>query len=360
MPAWEAAGLQLECWPPVPEHIARPWDAADELLLHACRDDAPQLIINDRYGALQCAFPAANVWGDSFAARQSALRNLEFNQRAQSGQCFWQEDDLPAISGAVMIKVPKNFELLRFWLHHCQQRCQPDTPFYLAGMVKHWPVSWLNWIEQHSEGYEQSRIEKKARLIRFTLPRALPAMTAWQGYTSEDGLCLEALPGVFAREQLDIGSRVLLAQPDPGYQGIVCDLGCGNGLLGLTLAKRHRIEHLILTDDSYLAVRSARHNAAIAGINADVRHGDCLSAVPEALDWVVCNPPFHDGHRELTNIATTMFEESREKLKRNGRLLIIANRHLPYLTVLKRLRFEVKSLGKDSRFSLYDCRQGNG
>src|SRR5690606_1304293 len=121
-------------------------------------------------------------------------------------------------------------------------------------------------------------------------------------------------------------------------------------LLGLTLAKRHRIEHLILTDDSYLAVRSARHNAEIAGINADIRHGNCLSAVNETLDWVVCNPPFHDGHRELTNIATTMFTDSMQRLRQNGRLIVIANRHLPYLGLLKKLSGSVQSLGKDSRF----------
>src|SRR5690606_559983 len=139
----------------------------------------------------------------------------------------------------------------------------------------------------------------------------------------------EALPGVFAREQLDIGSRVLLDLPDPGYGGVLCDLGCGNGLLGLTLAHRYQIEQLMLTDDSFLAVRSARHEAAEVGMNAEVRDWDGAGAVSEALDGVVCNPRFHDRYGALTHIAVGMCEERREGLPNDGEVLVIANPDLP-------------------------------
>src|SRR5690606_10051749 len=272
MPHWEATGLQLECWPPLPEHIARPWDAGDELL--AATGESPDLLINDRYGALQCAFPQAIVWADSASAQAAAQRNLQANQRQQSGVVIWQEDDLPSTATLVFIKVPKQLELLQFWLQQCQQRLPASTRYVLSGMVKHWPVSWLQWLEQHAGSYQQSQVQKKARLVEITLPQPLPAQPLWRGYHSPDQLQFEALPGVFAREQLDIGSRVLLDLPEPGYGGVLCDLGCGNGLLGLPLAHRYRIERLMLTGDSFLAVRTARHNAGQLGINAEVRHGD--------------------------------------------------------------------------------------
>lgn len=321
------------------------------------RDDAPDLLINDRYGVLQCAFPDAMVWADSASAQASAERNLQANGLLQGGAVIWQEDDLPTAATLVFIKVPKQLELLQFWLQQCQQRLPQNTRYVLSGMVKHWPVSWLQWLEQHASSYQQSQVQKKARQVEITLTAALPAPARWRGYHSPDQLRFDALPGVFAREQLDIGSRVLLDLPDPGFGGVLCDLGCGNGLLGLTLAHRHQIEQLILTDDSFLAVRSARHNAAQLGINADVRHGDGLSAVTETLDWVVCNPPFHDGHRQLTNIAERMFEESRQRLATDGKLLVIANRHLPYLPLLKKEFRQVRSLGADARFSLYLSQQ---
>lgn len=354
MPVWELNGLHLECRPSLPDHIAQPWDAADEWLASSGSAD---LIINDRYGALQCTFPAASVWADSASAALAASQNLHANQLHQQGRVFWHEDDIPADAGQVLIKVPKTFELLQFWLQQCQQRLAPDTRYRLAGMVKHWPVSWLNWLEDQAETYQQSPVRKKARMVELTFSRPITGLQLWRGYSGPHQQRFEALPGVFARDQFDIGSRVLLDLPDPGYAGTVCDLGCGNGLLGLSLAKQFQSDQLILTDDSFLAVRSARHNAERLNIPADIRHGDCLSAVQEKLDWVVCNPPFHDGHRQLTNIAERMFRESYRQLKSGGQLLIVANRHMPYLPLLKATWKEVDSLGNDPKFSVYLCRK---
>ncbi len=57
MPVWETTGLTLSCHPPVPDHIALPWDAADDYLLTRV-EPLDTLTINDRYGALSCALAA--------------------------------------------------------------------------------------------------------------------------------------------------------------------------------------------------------------------------------------------------------------------------------------------------------------
>ncbi|MFY9180464.1 MAG: class I SAM-dependent methyltransferase [Venatoribacter sp.] len=353
MPRWEATQLQLECWPSVPEHIARAWDSADELLLSAYQKDKTTLLLNDRYGALLCAIPSAHVWADSAMAMASSQRNLARNQLTATGEFFLQEEQIPNSITQVLIKVPKQFELLQFWLAALQQRLPSHTQYHLAGMVKHWPVSWLNWLEQHGQDYQQSLISKKARRVTFTLAKAPPAPKNWLGY-SYQGVQFEALPGVFSRDKLDIGSRVLLSQPLQ-LTGSLCDLGCGNGLLGISLAKRHALTEVHLTDDSFLALRSAQKNAQAAGVNAQFYHANSLDALTKPVDWIVCNPPFHDGHKELTQIAQTMFEQSASKLNKNGKLLVIANRHLPYLPMLRRLFKQVDSIGEDKKFSLYLC-----
>lgn len=351
---FQGIDLSLTCWPPVPDHVARAWDAADELLLQQAQAQANTLLINDRYGALQTSLPHAHSWADSRSAMESAARNLAANNRNASGVVFTDEAQLPNGIEQVLIKAPKQFEVLQFWLSECQQKLPASTRYLISGMVKHWPVSWLNWLEQQAGSYRQSPIERKARLVEITLEKTLPAPKKWLGYR-HNNIDFKALPGVFARDRIDIGSSVLLANSDFQLTGVVCDLGCGNGLLGLTLAKQANIHQLIMTDDSYVAVRSARFNAEQAGINADVRHGDCLEAVTEELDWVLCNPPFHDGHKQLTNIAANMFRDSANRLKTDGQMLIIANRHLPYVPLLKRYFKTVNSLGKDPRFSIYHC-----
>lgn len=347
---WQDLKLKLECWPPLPEHIAKAWDAADEYLWQECDKNASTLIINDRYGALACALPHAQRWLDSLSAAQAAEHNL-IRQQIHATPAFFAPDCLPKVK-QVLIKVPKNFELLHFYLATCQAQLPEDTHYLLAGMAKHWPINWLKWLEEHSH-YHQLPLLKKARLVQLKL-KALPRLALWRGYEYA-GIKFEALPGVFARDKLDIGSRVLL-ENTPHLYGDLCDLGCGNGLLGLSLAQKNRLSSLTLCDDSYLALRSAEHNAQQHS-NLPIRciHSDGLAQVSGQFDFILCNPPFHDGHKELTNIALRMFTQSQKQLKAGGALLVIANRHLPYLGALKKHFKRVDSLAADTRFSLYQC-----
>ncbi len=347
---WQDITLKLECWPPLPEHIAKAWDAADEYLWQECDKNTSTLIINDRYGALACALPQASRWLDSQSAAQAAEHNLQ-RLAARSAPAFFAAENLPKAK-QVLIKVPKNFELLHFYLASCQAQLAPDTEYLLAGMSKHWPISWLNWLEEHSH-YQQLPLHKKARLVKLKL-KALPKVPLWRGYDYAD-LKLEALPGVFARDKLDIGSRVLL-ENIPKLYGDLCDLGCGNGLLGLSLAQKNTLNSLTLCDDSYLAVISAKHNAKqLAQPPVHCVHSDGLAQISTQFDVIVCNPPFHDGHKELTNIALMMFAQSKKHLKAGGTLFVIANRHLPYLGALKKHFKRVDSIAADTRFSLYQC-----
>lgn len=356
MPKWNTTGLNLECFPPVPEHVAQPWDAADELLVSYALPAFNTLLINDRYGALWCAFAqqsSLQSWLDSACAVQASNLNATLNQLPEKIDVVQQLSEVH-MAQQVLIKVPKNFEQLQYWLQGLAQTLPESTTYYLAGMAKHWPVNWLQWLEQQASDYQQYPIQKKARLVRLKLAaRKTPWVKEWQGYTSDQGLQFEALPGVFARERMDIGSRVLLQHVPTDLSGSLCDLGCGNGLLGLSLAKQFPITRLCLTDDSWVAVQSAQHNALKLGIDAEVVQGNSLADVTGTFDWIVCNPPFHDGHRQLTNIAQAMFRDSAARLNQDGKLLVIANRHLPYLGVLRALFAKVDSLGQDAKFSIY-------
>ncbi len=71
------------------------------------------------------------------------------------------------------------------------------------------------------------------------------------------------------------------------------DLGTGCGIQALHAA-RHS-DAVVATDVSTRALAFARFNAALAGVDLDLRHGSMLEPVddePEAFDLVVSNPPF--------------------------------------------------------------------
>ena len=353
---WPLTDRWLQCYPDVPEHISLPWDAADEYLYQTADPTLTTLAFNDRHGALACVIPQLISVCDSASAIKARELNLKANypdREANEAPVSADQVDFTSIQ-QVLIKIPKNLDLLKSWLSTCQKNLPDTVPIYLAGMAKHIPVPWLNFLEKNSREYLQHRIVKKARLISLRAP-TIPAQ-AEHGY-SHQGLTLKALPGVFSANKLDIGSRALLPHLSLIDGGTVCDLGCGNGLLGLLIKSQKPESSLILTDDSYIAVTTARHNAKRNQLEIDVRHGNSLESVNEALDWVVCNPPYHDGHKELTNIAMAMFRDSQRQLKPTGKLLVVANRHLPYQAELKRLFQSVGIIEQTPKFTISLCSQ---
>ena len=71
----------------------------------------------------------------------------------------------------------------------------------------------------------------------------------------------------------------------------VLDLGCGGGIQAMH-ASRHA-EHVVATDLSERALAFAAFNAALNGIELDLRRGSLLEPVAgEVFDLVVSNPPF--------------------------------------------------------------------
>lgn len=84
----------------------------------------------------------------------------------------------------------------------------------------------------------------------------------------------------------------------------VLDLGCGGGIQALH-ASRHA-EHVVATDLSERALAFAAFNAALNGIEIELRQGSLLEPVAgESFDLIVSNPPFVITPRAAADEQTT-------------------------------------------------------
>jgi len=110
-------------------------------------------------------------------------------------------------------------------------------------------------------------------------------------------LTLRVEPGVFVprpeTEGLALAALDLLeGRPRP----VVVDVGTGAGPIALFVKHRRPDAIVFATDLSADAVRLARSNSSRLGLDLDVREGDLLDPVPEALrgqvDLIVSNPPY--------------------------------------------------------------------
>ena len=122
-----------------------------------------------------------------------------------------------------------------------------------------------------------------------------------------EGVPLQHVLGVVSFHHRDFksDSRALIPRPETeelaewilsmsmGDDLKVLDMGCGSGVLGLTLAAERPSWHVTLADVSKDALALTKENAAALGIgNARFLRSDLFSAVEVEFDGIVANLPY--------------------------------------------------------------------
>jgi 16S rRNA (guanine1207-N2)-methyltransferase len=131
--------------------------------------------------------------------------------------------------------------------------------------------------------------------------------------------------GVFAREGVDPGTKLLLLEaPPPAPAGDLLDLGCGYGPVTLTLARRSPAATVWAVDTNRRARDLTQANAAAAGLgNVRVAAPD---DVPDDVRFatVWSNPPVRIGKPALQTLLTRWLG----RLADDGRAVLVVHKHL--------------------------------
>ena len=339
--------------------VLRAWDAADEYLLFdlASRQlahDACIFVLNDSFGALGVALHQFRpiALSDSWLSQQATRLNLEANGISLDRVKLLSSLQLPCETiDYLLIKVPKTLALLEYQLIVLRPWLSDRTQVIAAAMVKNLPASVRNTLERLVGPVTMSLSRKKARLIyaQKSTDTNTPANPYPVYYRLENSdFVVSNHANVFSRDRLDIGTRFLL-QHLPANSNFLdfIDLGCGNGVVGMMLAKAYPNSSLRFIDESFMALASAEDNIRRAfpeKEHVEFIPTDCLNGIAsESADCIVCNPPFHQEHSVGDQIAWQMFKQSRRVLRRDGELRVIGNRHLAYHNRLKKIfgRYEL-------------------
>ncbi len=175
-----------------------------------------------------------------------------------------------------------------------------------------------------------------------------------------DELGLWSQPGIFSWNRLDPGSAALIGQLPP-LEGRGADFGCGAGTLAKTILGGPKVTQITLIDIDRRATDAARRNiddprARIAW--ADIRQPGVLAGIcPNALDFIVMNPPFHDGGAEDRALGQGFIAVAASVLRKGGTLWLTANRHLPYEAVLRDHFSRVTLRVEEHGFKVYEARK---
>jgi len=159
-------------------------------------------------------------------------------------------------------------------------------------------------------------------------------------------------PGVFSADGVDLASALLVDALPEKLGSEVADLGAGWGFLSAHALTRPDIKNLYLVEAGHMALECARRN--VTDDRASFAWEDATSwEPPHRMDSVIMNPPFHIGRAAEPQIGQAFVATAARILSPQGKLWMVANRHLPYEAELKTRFAHVEEIGGDARFKLF-------
>ena len=155
-------------------------------------------------------------------------------------------------------------------------------------------------------------------------------------YINDNKLSFVSDVGVFSNTQIDYGSYTFLKTilKEKKVDRLL-DVGCGYGVLGITLKYLHHANEVDMVDINERAVNLTKTNIEkykLENVNCFVSDG--LNEVSGNYDRIVINPPIRAGKV----VIYKMFEDSKKHLNNDGALYIVIKKSLGANSAIKKLQ----------------------
>ena len=163
--------------------------------------------------------------------------------------------------------------------------------------------------------------------------------------------------GVFSKEKLDFGTRVLLENlPIDKLHGNILDVGCGYGVIDVVLGK--------IVDANFLGVDVNRRALHLAEMNKKENNlsninfieSNCYENVNDKYDFIITNPPIRAGKKVVYEIVMG----AKNYLKDDGSLFIVVRKEQGAKSMIIDLEeiYKVEVLNKVKGFFIIKCDLG--
>ena len=133
-------------------------------------------------------------------------------------------------------------------------------------------------------------------------------------------LTFETDAGVFSRGEVDPGTALLLKALPEDLSGDLLDLGCGWGIIGISLAKAFPGARVTMADVNTRALALSEKNAKKNGAEVRCLESDGFAALrDQTFDAVITNPPIRAGKQ----VIYQMFADAAAALRPGGSLFLV-------------------------------------
>jgi 16S rRNA (guanine1207-N2)-methyltransferase len=174
-------------------------------------------------------------------------------------------------------------------------------------------------------------------------------------------------PGLFAWDRADTASALLAAHLPEDLRGRVADFGAGYGYLAAQVVARcPHVTTIDLYEAEARALVPARLNMEQViresgrAVAFDLHWHDVTIGIDKRYDAIVSNPPFHQGRADLPDLGRAFIARAANAMVPQGRLWLVANRHLPYESTLSAHFEQVHTVTTQDGFKVIEARGVRG
>jgi 16S rRNA (guanine1207-N2)-methyltransferase len=264
--------------------------------------------------------------------------------------------DETGFAGA-MFMLSRSRQLNEVMLSRAWDSVEPGGMILAAGDNNDGAKSLRKYVARHCGTVESL---SKHHAIAFALPRT-DAANPFPAQTKPRRGGYEIAPGMFSADGPDEGSRLLASHFNDRIDGDVADFGAGWGYLGTQLLQTaFRIDAFDSIEADHDSLQAARSN--LEGLAGETRLGFhwldvTQEPLPAQYDWIVMNPPFHEGRAAVPALGAAFIAAAASALKPGGTLLMVANRNLPYEAPLAQHFKSVSVLEDNGAFKVIEARR---
>lgn len=161
--------------------------------------------------------------------------------------------------------------------------------------------------------------------------------------------------GVFCKDRLDFGTRLLLENIDwNNVSGRILDVGCGYGPIGI-IANKVTGSDITMCDVNKRALHLAEMNSKENKVTANIVESNCYENIDSVFDTIITNPPIRAGKK----IVYEILFGAKEHLVDDGTLYLVIHKDQGAKSLMKDLEeeYNLEVLKKDKGFFVIKCKK---
>ena len=161
--------------------------------------------------------------------------------------------------------------------------------------------------------------------------------------------------GVFSKDGLDFGSRLLLETiPLEEVGGKILDMGCGYGVFGIVIGKLAQTQ-VDMVDINLRAIHLAQRNIKENRVsNINVFESNVYENISGKYSTIVTNPPIRAGKKVVYDIVMG----AKDYLEKDGKLFLVIRKEQGAKSLIVDLQkiYNVSVLEKKKGFFIIECK----